>query len=412
MIAPFTPVIDQERGEFDSASRADLVDKCAGRWALVRTLRANDQLFPRWDQTEDSIAGDLIHAKLLGLDVELPSARAEKSFRMCEQLRARILAHYTAGQVDAKELENPWQNRTFGRYQLIRELRLWYRVGLTKLFSGQADLVIIDLEEGRALIIDYKSGIKEVPAPARNKQLRALAVLLKHNLPELVSIGCEVLQPWVTWTPRKVEYDRDSLAKAEAEIVPAYSRALYETERTPGEHCAGCEARAGCATGIRWASQANTLARDIESGRLALPSGPKGDETLDQIEAAEKVFKAIKERYKLELTKDPNFLPGRKIAEGNRSLTSVAAAWQICKHRITRGQFDVTSSAHITDLEDLLAHELGWNHKQKRERFNELFADVLIFGEARMLKLSAKEKKERAAAAAALEETQTEKQLT
>ncbi len=397
MIAPFSPVIDQERGDFDSASKADLADLCAGRFALVKSLRAAGQTFDE-DSSEAAVEGDLIHLKLSGYPVELPSVRAEKTFIMCARQRGEIVSHATRGEVNPAEFEKAWANRTFGRWQILRELRLWYRVGLAKLFSGQADLIIIDLEEARALIVDFKSGIKEVPIPARNKQLRALVVLLKHNLPELFSIQCEILQPWVTWAPHISEYKGDDITGAEKLVVETFSRGLYELGRTPGEHCGRCEARARCANALRFASAANTLAQGVESGKIELVGGKVGDETLDRIETAEAIFKAVKARYKIELQKDSSFLPGRKIAEGNRSLTSVAAAWQIVKDRIARGQFDSACSAHVTDLEELLAAELGWRIKEKRERFNEMFADILKYGEPKMMKLSAKEKKQRAPA--------------
>jgi hypothetical protein len=403
MIAPFSPVIDQERGDFDSASKADLADICAGRFALVKSLRAAGQTFDE-DSSEEAVEGNLIHLKLFGYQIELPSVRAEKTFIMCARQRDEIVGYFTKGEVNPAELEKVWRERTFGRWQILRELRLWYRIGLAKLFSGQADLIIIDLEEACALIVDFKSGIREVPVPARNKQLRALVVLLKHNLPELVSIQCEVVQPWVTWAPRFAEYSGVSFPIAQKEIEQTFSRGLYDLKRTPGEHCGRCEARARCASAIRFASAANWLAQEVESGRVELVGGQVGDETLDRIEAAETIFKAVKARYKAELLKDPNFLPGRKITEGNRSLLSVAAAWQIVKNHVARAQFDAACSPHVTDLEDLLAGELGWRMKQKRERFNEMFADILKYGEPRMLKLSAKEKKERAAAAAAIEE--------
>jgi hypothetical protein len=395
---PFEPVLDQERGEFDSASKAELARLCAGRFALVKDLRAAGQTFEE-DETEAAVEGEAIHAALAGLQIELPSDRATRTFGMCRQQRRVIVEHFTDGAVPIAEFGEYWTNRIFGRFQVLRELRLWYRVGLQKLFSGQADLIIIDLEKARALIVDYKSGIKDVPAPARNEQLRALVVLLKHNVPELEAIACEVLQPWVTWETRFAEYAVDDLTAADREVVQIYSRNLYDYKRAAGLHCAQCEARARCATAVRFAASVTLNAEEIEAGRLELPTGAKGDQALDKIETVEKIFKAIRERYKAELIKDSNFLPGRKIAEGVRSLTSVAAAWQIIKNNITRAQFDECCSVQITDLENLLSDELNWPSKSKAEKFNKLFADVLKRGEPRMLHLSAKEKKARAAAA-------------
>lgn len=400
-MTPFTPLLDQERGEFDSASKAELARLCGGRFNLVRKLRAAGDTFEE-DSSEAAIAGDLIHAKLLGLEVELPSKRAAETCDTCASLRAKIVSSFTGGELGWEIFAEYWQTRTFGRYQVLREVRLWYRVGLAKLFSGQADLIVIDLEEARALIVDYKSGIKDVPEPARNEQLRALVVLLKHNIPELNSIACEVIQPWVSWQGRAAEYVLEDMAAAERDTAAGvYARNLYETSRTAGLHCGRCEARARCADAIRWASSVSNMAQEIEAGRLELPIGEEGDKALDRLDTVEKIFRAVRARYKAELIKDPAFLPGRKIAPGVRSLTSVAGAWQIVKNYLERPQFDEACTVQITELENALSEKLGWRAKQKTEKFNELFGDILKHGEPRMLVLSAKDKKARALAAAA-----------
>jgi hypothetical protein len=401
---PLLVTDDPDRGDQDSASRADLVDKCRGRFALIKDLRARGELFEE-ESTEEAEVGTLIHIRLCGVDVELPAARARRTYEMCRKLRDRIVDQFTGGKVVIPDVGAPEERQEEGRYQVILEKRLWYRVGLAKLFSGQADLIILDLEECRALIVDYKSGLLEVEAPARNKQLRALTVLLKHNSPELLSIEVEVLQPWVSWAPHPAEYTIENFAEAEKEIVHIYSEALFDVRRTPGAHCARCEARAQCATAIRYVSETNTLVRDIEEGRILLPAGAEGDVTLDKIETVEKILKAVKAKYKAELIKNADFLPGRRIAEGNRSIKSVPAAWQIVKNVLTRAQFDGACSVLVTDLEEILSDELSWNYKTKRQQFNEMFADVLQVGEQRMLKLSAKEKKARAAQRQLQEET-------
>jgi hypothetical protein len=395
---------DPDRGDCDSASSAGLVAKCRGRFRLIKDLRARGELFEE-ESTEEAELGTLIHIRLCGVDVELPTARAKRTYEMCRKLRDRIVAQFTHGKVVIPDVGAPAERQWEGRYQVILEKRLWYRVGLAKLFSGQADLIILDLEECRALIIDYKSGLLEVEAPVRNKQLRALTVLLKHNAPELFSIEVEVLQPWVSWEPHPAEYTLENFGEAEKEIVHIYSEALFDDRRTPGDHCRLCEVRAHCATAIRYVSETNTVVRDIEEGRMLLPAGAEGDITLDKIETVEKIIRAVKARYKAELIKNADFLPGRHIAEGNRSIKSVPGAWQIVKNILSRAQFDGACSVLVTDLEEILSDELSWNAKTKRQQFNEMFADVLEFGEPRMLKLSAKEKKARAAQRQLQEET-------
>lgn len=395
---PIVIIADQDRGEHDSASRADLVGKCRGRWALVRQLREKGDLYDEL-LDEDAELGTLIHMRLCGVNVMLPEGRAENTYQMCRKLRDRMVANFTGGKVTIPDVGSPEELQDRGRFQVLLEKRLWYRVGLAKLFSGQADLVVVDLEEVRALIIDYKSGMGEVDLPATNRQLRALEVLLKHNAPGLESIDCEILQPWVTWDPHPAQYTSENFKQAEEEIVQSYVEALYDKRRAAGEHCRLCEARAQCATALRYVNDANALARGIEDGRILLPAGAKGDSALDQIETVEKILKAVKARYKAELIKDASLLPGRHITDGNRSIKSVAAAWQIVKNVLDRPQFDAACSVSLTDLEDALSAELGWKAKEKKERFNEMFADILERGEPKMMKLSAKERKAREAVA-------------
>ena len=75
---------------------------------------------------------------------------------------------------------------------LKTEERLWAKSGL---FSGRADAIILEVQEERATVVDYKFGRGEVEPAERNYQLAAMAVLVADNFDFVKSVRAMIIQP-------------------------------------------------------------------------------------------------------------------------------------------------------------------------------------------------------------------------
>jgi len=131
--------------------------------------------------------------------------------------------------------------------EIIRERRYWVanKRG-TSLYSGQPDLVVI-APGGWAMVMDYKTGFKEVDHASMNAQIRSLVVAVWKNHPKLRNIRGYIAAYRFRESLSRVDYDAGLLLKAEREIDFVLWRAWRpDAERVPGEWCRYCKAKAFC----------------------------------------------------------------------------------------------------------------------------------------------------------------------
>lgn len=118
--------------------------------------------------------------------------------------------------------------------ELHTERRLWAKSGL---FSGQADLSIVEPQKKHATIIDYKFGRGEVESAERNYQLSALAVLAFENY-QIESATVMIIQPRALDKSRTItecEYSREDI-EAAREAINAACKEAIESEN-PAQKC-------------------------------------------------------------------------------------------------------------------------------------------------------------------------------
>jgi hypothetical protein len=391
-------LLDTERLGLGSASGAYLTSLCPGNIALRNELRTRGILIEVADPL--TAAGNRIHAKRSGAEIELTPEEQEIASGMV-RLRNRLIDAWSDGELMIEEADQGTEYCD-GRYEVFREERLWYRVGLEPLFSGQLDLAVIDRVKPRGLVLDYKSGFMDLPPTGQNLQIRSEVVLLKHNYPELERVDGEIVQPRVKWDPILVYHDEKIMESAQSEIVGIFSNALYDKTLKPGEHCRWCDLKAQCQKALRYATSARSVAAEIESAIIKIPGGEKGSQTLDWIAAASKIFEAVQAAYKAELIKDPTFLPDRKIEPGYAKLADASKTWEFVKETLTLETFLSCVSIKVSELRKLVRAVKRWKVKDEKAAFEQLFKDLLSYGEARMEKLTKKE----------LEALKTQAQLT
>lgn len=125
-----------------------------------------------------------------------------------------------------------------------RELRWWDK---DHTFSGQADVVFVN--NGIALVLDYKFGRVPVPVAANNMQLAALALLVFDNVPGTEVVFCGILQPMASrQEPRVVRYRAEQADTLRSYLGGILTTASIPTApRIPGdEQCRYCKARVEC----------------------------------------------------------------------------------------------------------------------------------------------------------------------
>ena len=144
--------------------------------------------------------------------------------------------------VELAEKRDDLINQIFpaGRKMTMKEQRLW--VGSS--YSGQADHIVTSGATG--LIMDYKTGTFPVTPAGENKQLMALAVLLKANKPKLKTIYAAILQP--SYEPELVCYDEESLAECKEYLEGVLEKANAEDAPRVGgdKQCHFCKAKEDC----------------------------------------------------------------------------------------------------------------------------------------------------------------------
>ena len=208
-----------ERGDLPSASNAARYASCPGSHRACIGLPDTT--------SEDAARGDRIHAWLEGMaNGTIPPPLADPEERdvaeRCLRQSGELIREHVG--VECERLV---------------EKRLWDSF---RTWSGKADLVVIDLD-GRAIVIDFKTGRGDVETAEGNLQLRALAVLVA-DLPKtsIDSVTVAIVQP-LAGPPSVCMYGRASLDLAFLEIYEIMAKANATNQpRNPGPWCQYCRA--------------------------------------------------------------------------------------------------------------------------------------------------------------------------
>jgi len=194
------------------------------------------------EDTESAAAasGTRIHAVLAGeADISTLSSDEEQTHDMCKHQAESLVAEYITG-TDVETLIEVRLGLThFGRAVVVSN-----KAQQSLRFTGQADLIIID--NGHALIIDYKTGRGDTADAVDNHQLMALAALVSLYRP-ITSATVAIVQPWAG-KPTVAQYDLETLRAAEAKLISTLNAAESATaaDAVAGDHCKWCRAKMVC----------------------------------------------------------------------------------------------------------------------------------------------------------------------
>ena len=175
--------------------------------------------------------------------------------------------------------------------------------------SGQYDGKIKDRH--RAMVYDYKTGYAEPIEATHNLQLRALAVLVQQNDPDITEVTTVIIQPRIRPEISMATYHADDLQKATAEVKAILDRAYTPgARRQPGPiQCKYCKAKADC-------PEAQELAVSLSKVDTASITAERLPDLLNACSAAKKIIQAIESQAKEILTQDPSMIPGWGLKSG------------------------------------------------------------------------------------------------
>ena len=224
---------DPRRG-LPSASSLERLHNCPGSWLATKDTPD--------ESNADSEAGTRIHRALETGDMTGLSADEEQTADLC--------------QIQSDNVMNEWVESDHPKSLGIHKEK---RLGLTRIggvvdvaddttadlvFTGQADLIVID--GNRGLVLDYKTGRGEVADASENLQLRGLAVMAARRW-RLESVRVAIVQPWAG--PVSVaDYDQSALDLSRIHLMRVLERVKNATPDllNPGNWCHYCKAKACC----------------------------------------------------------------------------------------------------------------------------------------------------------------------
>lgn len=355
-----------ERNGLPSASKMQRVAACA--WSHIA-----ESTCPSGETNEAAESGRKIHA-VLGLEAEpetLTAAELETA-EMCQR--------------QAEELQAAWQGAEENPHIVVmREQRLWLNKGAfvtvkphgASRFSGQADLVVFDRANQRALVIDYKTGRGEQTDAVDNAQLASLAVLVANYL-DVDDIRVAIVQPWAG-KPTVADYSYQSINAAGQWLNDALLKAEHATpqQAVAGEHCKWCRAASNnaCVAFAQYtaavpallqpesvaamqAAEQNTV---LLNRAMAMPAAELAD-AIGKLALVAKAIDALKGAAKMRAAIDPEFQQHYTLREkaGRRSIADVGEAFaRAAAHGVTAADFTAACSVPMGALKELLAKATG-----------------------------------------------------
>lgn len=362
------PVLDERRG-VPSASAMQRVVNCPPSHAMARLLPPEKE----GEAGEDAQRGTRIHFALAGdlPEAELNAADAE-TFDLCQR-QAKALAVGWGLPEDFVAV----RERRLGLTLLGRVLEVTPKSRAEFRFTGQADLILIDDANHRALVIDYKTGRGDCDAAIDNAQLASLAALVYLWRP-VRALRVAIVQPWAG-QPTVADYDEKALRRAVDWLYASLTRAELATpaDAKAGSWCKHCRVgKAGrCETANRAALEVvevvrpeslATLPEDTQreamfARAMELPA-EKLAATMNGLAMVERFVAAIKGAARQRAGEDAEFQRFWTLREkkGRRSISDVRKVFERCASQgVTAEAFTALCSIGLGDVKDLIRGATG-----------------------------------------------------
>lgn len=296
--------LDENRGDWTSASNAASDHLCPGRHQAQRGM-------PELPKTPESTTGERIHAIWCGPGC-LNATEEEKDAAESLFEQERELAEQYFGKEAAFETVRCCEQRLWHEFPALFQPHHDLKT------SGRFDVVRIHPGTDRALLLDGKTGWRQVEISERNLQLRRLAALVSLNMGALDEIAVAVLKPHSKPSQLCV-YSYDDLAKSVAEMERDVSASHNpNAKRIPGEEqCRYCRAREVCPARQAWLGEIMPKALPLPMMPAHIWTPKQRSLFLEREASIRKWLEDRKEEIKELLEKDPDAVPGYRLAPGD-----------------------------------------------------------------------------------------------
>lgn len=357
-----------ERHGLPSASKMDRVANCP--WS-----HKAESFFPAEETNEAANSGTRIHAVLAG-------AASADTLTVAEQETAEMCAR------QAEELIAAWKTED-AHLVTLKEERLWLhkgnlvmrKAGTGATFSGQADLILIDKNERRALVIDYKTGRGEQAEAVDNPQLASLAVLVA-NYCDCDMVRVALVQPWAG-KPTVADYDEDALDRASTWLRDSLRAAEFSVpgQAKAGSWCKWCKAASNnaCPAFRRYTEQVPALLQpetvadlspkeqlqELYGRAMRMPAAELAD-AIGKLTLVGKAIDALKDAAKERAQNDPEFQQFYTLREkaGRRSICDVGEAFsRSAALGVSAVDFTGACKVPMSAIRDLLGKATGQKGK-------------------------------------------------
>jgi hypothetical protein len=309
---------DPRKGQ-TSASNAAADALCAGRFLAQR---GRPDVKGEWSES-----GTAVHRALATGDVSKLTLAENETYEACRTIASRLVAEYFGPKITPTVFV---EQRMWTRFAVKFQTSDGEKVGELG-HSGQVDVVF---KNGvKAMVLDYKSLQGETPESPKNLQLRDLAVLVRGNLMPVSEVAVAIVQPLVTHSPEVCLYTTEDLVRAEAEMKTRIVRSNDpKSPRVAGQlQCAYCLSKTNCSAYSTWAGAMLPLQNEAEAlvvqtafqTAMAEWSPHQRAQVAAVLAPAAKALEQMKEFLKEGLAKDPEFVPGWELKNGNRLETIV-----------------------------------------------------------------------------------------
>jgi len=224
-------VTNDPRKGLPSASSLERLHNCPGSWLASKDMP---------DESSDvAESGTRIHKALETKSMAGLSADEEQTAQMCDDQAWNVIADWSPNMTGTPHNEIRLGLTRIGGVVVVNDDSTADLV-----FTGQADLIVIDGKRG--LVLDYKTGRGEVASAEQNHQLRGLAVMAAWVW-RLDSVRVAIVQPWAG--PASVaDYDRQAIDQSRFWLLDLQERVKLATpdHLNPGAWCHYCKAKAVC----------------------------------------------------------------------------------------------------------------------------------------------------------------------
>ena len=299
--------VDERRGN-TSASNAEADLRCPGRHLAQRGIA-------RPPASKDADRGTRIHAALASRNPTGLAADEAATYERCIEQEVKKVKEFFGADCPTNQLRS-WPEQRF--WVVFREQTSPNgsppQVAVYE-HSAKPDRVY--RYGTRALVIEYKTLMGEVPESPRNLQLRDQAVIIRgHFLVD--EVGTVVIQPMVQQDPAICLYGKDDLDRSYQELFRRVKASNDpNSPRVPGDaQCKFCLANTSCLEYQRWAGA-------MVPNMLSVLDVPVKDWTPDQrkifcdrYDAAQKWLNTCWAAMEEGASRVPDFVPGYAMKAG------------------------------------------------------------------------------------------------